>query len=99
MKIVSILLTSILASFIYIKGQNKIERQVIDNLPNVEERNEVSVDSAYQVLQYEIERVKQLQELEEKSYQAQLKSDRKVSEKQRELILDLLRDELKGVSK
>lgn len=99
MKIVSILLTSILASFIYIKGQNKIERQVIDNLPNVEAKNEVSVDSAYQVLQYEIERVKQLQELEEKSYQAQLKSDRKVSEKQRELILDLLRDELKGVSK
>ena len=100
MKTISVLTLSLIASLIFIKGQDTIKEK---HIPNEVEVNrvatvEMKVDSIVMELQRDIERVKALQEEDKKYYQMELESDQMVIEKQKELILTLLkRDDSKGV--
>ena len=100
MKTISVLTLSLIASLIFIKGQDTIKEKHISNEVEVNQLAivEMKVDSIVIELQRDIERVKALQEEDKKYYQMELESDQMVIEKQKELILTLLkRDESKGV--
>lgn len=89
MKVFSVLILTFIASFIYTNANDiqKIER--IDHAPKVD--NLMKIDSAVNELERNIEEIKKLQEEDKKYYQMELESDQMVIEKQRELVLRLLK--------
>lgn len=82
----SVLILTLVASFIYTQANNT-ER--IDHAPNVDKV--MKIDSAVNELERNIEEIKKLQEEDNKYYQMELESDQMVIEKQKKLILTLLK--------
>lgn len=102
MKIVSVLSFSLIASFIYIKGQDSIKNRRIDHQPNVNKGQVVEVgkvDSLVVELNKATEELLRLQEEDKRYYQMELESDQMVINAQKELIITLLKkNESKGIS-
>lgn len=93
MKTISVLTLTLIASLIFIKGQDTIKEKHIPTNVEIERvaNVEMKVDSIVMELQRDIERVKALQEEDKKYYQMELESDQAVIEAQRELVLTLLK--------
>lgn len=104
MKTFSILFLVFITSFVLIKGQRNdtIKDVRIDNLPNIERQNEViknDLDSLAERLEIELKKAMELQNKNDKFRQKEIESETKLIKAQEELIITLLENEHKGISK